>query len=404
MISKAVHSSLRAVLQWVRGKIGPLTDPAHEQLVDASGFFDSDWYLEHNPDVATQGLDPLQHYLMYGWRERRSPGPNFDVAFYLNEYPDVACSGIEPVRHYWLHGAEEGRYVAPSVAAQPIAPARSPFEGVPMPTMKELAQNDSYKLIASKIAGLDVLDIGAMRPAMARSLFLLSSGARSARILVHELTPSADQHYRAMAAALGLSPAVQQRVAGFDAIDSTQRPQDYWTSADRRNSWAVLGRRYERDLINKVGPVDAVIVPDILLHELEPMRVLRRAAQLSNRYVFLDIPLTRPFTNTIRGEKVTFASDDMMFAGHLDPLMISALDASWSELGINLQQFKALPNGITPALASQRQLDGVWWWFYGRHGIKRLLGLCGLQIEDMTETWGGRFLCICARKVIDRQK
>ncbi len=37
--------------------------------------FDASWYLQQNPDVAGAGLDPYQHYLMFGQSEGRLPGP-----------------------------------------------------------------------------------------------------------------------------------------------------------------------------------------------------------------------------------------------------------------------------------------------------------------------------------------
>jgi GT2 family glycosyltransferase/glycosyltransferase involved in cell wall biosynthesis/SAM-dependent methyltransferase len=37
--------------------------------------FDSDWYLRVNPDVANSGVDPYQHYMLYGKAEGRRPRP-----------------------------------------------------------------------------------------------------------------------------------------------------------------------------------------------------------------------------------------------------------------------------------------------------------------------------------------
>jgi hypothetical protein len=38
-----------------------------------SGRFDAEWYLEHNPDVARIGINPLKHFLKYGVKEGRKP-------------------------------------------------------------------------------------------------------------------------------------------------------------------------------------------------------------------------------------------------------------------------------------------------------------------------------------------
>lgn len=71
--------------------------------------FDPNWYLRQNPDVAASGANPLIHYVRQGWREGRNPHPLFDTAFYLKRNPDVAKTGAEPLSHYVLQGGLERR-------------------------------------------------------------------------------------------------------------------------------------------------------------------------------------------------------------------------------------------------------------------------------------------------------
>jgi glycosyltransferase involved in cell wall biosynthesis/GT2 family glycosyltransferase len=71
--------------------------------------FDPNWYLAQNPDIAAAGQNPLLHYLHGGWREHRNPGPLFDVAFYLAQNPDIAAANVEPLGQYLRSGAYEGR-------------------------------------------------------------------------------------------------------------------------------------------------------------------------------------------------------------------------------------------------------------------------------------------------------
>ncbi len=72
--------------------------------------FANDWYLANNPDVLeSNAIAPLEHYLRYGWREGRWPNPVFDPAAYLERYSDVARAGTEPLTHYIAHGKAEGR-------------------------------------------------------------------------------------------------------------------------------------------------------------------------------------------------------------------------------------------------------------------------------------------------------
>lgn len=119
--------------------------------------FDVEFYLESNPDVRREGMDPVLHYVKWGWLEARDPHPDFstqawiarnpeihasrrnpylhyltrpesppplrmseadvaktiadefDVEWYLERNVDVAKSGTDPIRHYIRYGAKEGR-------------------------------------------------------------------------------------------------------------------------------------------------------------------------------------------------------------------------------------------------------------------------------------------------------
>lgn len=84
----------------------PISD--HEE-VQRSGLFDADWYLQQYPDVSAAGVDPLQHYMVHGWREARNPNSLFDSEWYLETYPDVRAAEINPLLHYIRHGAIERR-------------------------------------------------------------------------------------------------------------------------------------------------------------------------------------------------------------------------------------------------------------------------------------------------------
>jgi hypothetical protein len=82
--------------------------------------FDAAFYLAANADVAASGLDPLEHYCSYGWREGRRPSPTFDISWYLATNPDVAASGVDPFQHWLVAGRAEGRL--------PISPHAVPLE------------------------------------------------------------------------------------------------------------------------------------------------------------------------------------------------------------------------------------------------------------------------------------
>jgi hypothetical protein len=80
----------------------------HLQLLADSELFDPAWYLRTYPDVASSGQDPAFHYLVYGGKEGRHPGPRFDSKYYLQNNPGVAESGLNPLVHYLVKGRVEG--------------------------------------------------------------------------------------------------------------------------------------------------------------------------------------------------------------------------------------------------------------------------------------------------------
>jgi len=104
------------------GVIGPL---AHYRQYgagearDPNALFDEQGYREANPDVdaAIQRGDldsGYQHYLIWGWKEGRAPSAWFDSQAYLADNPDVAAAGVEPLGHYLQYGYAEGRVIAPA--------------------------------------------------------------------------------------------------------------------------------------------------------------------------------------------------------------------------------------------------------------------------------------------------
>jgi glycosyltransferase involved in cell wall biosynthesis len=92
--------------------------------------FERDWYLREYPDVAREGIDPLDHYIQFGiqegrWKSKRHKESNkflqkkmpwsfdrisFDSSWYLKKYPDVAAAGEDAYWHYKNQGIKEGRF------------------------------------------------------------------------------------------------------------------------------------------------------------------------------------------------------------------------------------------------------------------------------------------------------
>ncbi|MDO6460986.1 glycoside hydrolase family 99-like domain-containing protein [Granulosicoccaceae sp. 1_MG-2023] len=105
-------------------------------------YFDDEFYLAQNPDVANSGLMPLLHFVLHGQAELRRPSASFDphwyrdeykadlplahylcegrelgcsgnplvdVDYYLSVHADVKAAGVDPVEHSMEMGWQEGR-------------------------------------------------------------------------------------------------------------------------------------------------------------------------------------------------------------------------------------------------------------------------------------------------------
>ncbi len=79
------------------------------EIISQSEYFDAEWYLRNNLDVAYSSLDPIEHFILFGANEGRDPSPKFSCKCYCSENPDVAQSNVNPLIHYLKHGIKEER-------------------------------------------------------------------------------------------------------------------------------------------------------------------------------------------------------------------------------------------------------------------------------------------------------
>lgn len=78
-------------------------------LIRNSGLFDEHYYLLNYPDVRESDVDPLTHFVLYGWKEGRNPSQLFNTNYYLATNLDVKNAYINPLVHYLLFGKKENR-------------------------------------------------------------------------------------------------------------------------------------------------------------------------------------------------------------------------------------------------------------------------------------------------------
>lgn len=67
------------------------------QGLSPTPWFDAEYYLQSNPDVAQSGLDALEHFQRWGWREGRSPLPGVDMRRLLGSQPGLRVAKGNPL-------------------------------------------------------------------------------------------------------------------------------------------------------------------------------------------------------------------------------------------------------------------------------------------------------------------
>ncbi|WP_141727507.1 hypothetical protein [Burkholderia seminalis] len=80
--------------------------------------FNSDFYLENRPDLKNAGVDPFEHYLVFGEAERAQPSRFFDPSYYKEKY----SSSLErwphsALEHFLSIGMLTGHFPSQAVAA-----------------------------------------------------------------------------------------------------------------------------------------------------------------------------------------------------------------------------------------------------------------------------------------------
>ena len=76
--------------------------------------FDDTFYRLQLGENERKGMDPVNHYVVFGAREGFDPVPGFSTSFYLSAHDDLKQSGVNPFFHYLRHGVRENRRIEPS--------------------------------------------------------------------------------------------------------------------------------------------------------------------------------------------------------------------------------------------------------------------------------------------------
>lgn len=73
-------------------------DPA--EIAEVRAAFDDEFYTERYPDIRESGVDPFEHYMIHGWKERRSPAARFDINYYSQFHMRLDDEIQNPLVHF----------------------------------------------------------------------------------------------------------------------------------------------------------------------------------------------------------------------------------------------------------------------------------------------------------------
>ena len=116
----------------------PAPDPVEAAVRSA---FDDVYYVAQRPEIAENFVDPVKHYLAFGWKLGLDPAPYFSTSYYLARSPDVRENEVNPFYHYLRWGKAEGRRPKPdgdpTVAEYGLEPKETETERTVRPYFDE---------------------------------------------------------------------------------------------------------------------------------------------------------------------------------------------------------------------------------------------------------------------------
>ena len=74
-------------------------------------YFDIDFYNRKN-HTSFSLTDGVKDYVLRGWKNGKNPSPYFNTSFYMQKYPDIATAKVNPLAHYIQYGKDEQRQTA----------------------------------------------------------------------------------------------------------------------------------------------------------------------------------------------------------------------------------------------------------------------------------------------------
>ncbi|NOU66249.1 hypothetical protein GC096_19600 [Paenibacillus sp. LMG 31461] len=69
------------------------------KFIQENNLFDRDFYLDTYADIKQTGIDPLMHYIKWGWHEGRNPSNEFNTREYVIENIELIDQHVNPLVH-----------------------------------------------------------------------------------------------------------------------------------------------------------------------------------------------------------------------------------------------------------------------------------------------------------------
>jgi glycosyltransferase involved in cell wall biosynthesis len=79
-------------------------------LLNRSGWFDENFFVNDNADVKDFGSSPLQYFIEKGWKEGRNPNGWFDISRFFKSFPEVKARNMNPILFFYFNGLNTKRF------------------------------------------------------------------------------------------------------------------------------------------------------------------------------------------------------------------------------------------------------------------------------------------------------
>lgn len=76
------------------------------KIIKKSGLFDARYYVTTYPDVRQADIDPLWHFVKFGWKDGRNPSAEFNTSEYRLATPELSDNSINPLVHWIISSGD----------------------------------------------------------------------------------------------------------------------------------------------------------------------------------------------------------------------------------------------------------------------------------------------------------